>query len=172
MFFRRKTIFDAAQHGDFTAEKFKEIQRRIESNIQNVNPAEEYRDFTEKHKYSQCVSSAAKYDPLICPKSCMHRTSPTTPIVFQFDQTLLEDKDTLGNKLQPNLLTVDNLTVDWLRSRLNDLENSVKECQEKQTRMITDNGTTVTPSSPILNGINGLGKDATKYAQSPLFLNY
>lgn len=51
--FRRNTLLDAVQHGDFTAEKFKEIQRRIETNIQNVNPAEEYRDFTEKHKLDQ-----------------------------------------------------------------------------------------------------------------------
>lgn len=42
---------DATRHGDFTADKFQEIQRRIESNLQNVNPAEEYREFTEKHKW-------------------------------------------------------------------------------------------------------------------------
>lgn len=43
-------LHDASRHGDFTADKFQEIQRRIESNLQNVNPAEEYREFTEKHK--------------------------------------------------------------------------------------------------------------------------
>lgn len=83
-----------------------------------------------------------------------NRTSPPAPIVFQFDQALIEDKDTLG-KLQPNTLTVDNLTVDWLRNRLAELETSVKECQEKQTKMQTENGTTATVSiqSTLTNGI-------------------
>jgi len=48
--FRKNILHDASRHGDFTADKFQEIQRRIESNLQNVNPAEEYREFTEKHK--------------------------------------------------------------------------------------------------------------------------
>lgn len=92
------------------------------------------------------------------------RTSPAVPIVFQFDQTLIED--TLGNKLQPNALTVDNLTVDWLRARLTDLESSIKECQDKQTKVITDGNGTIKPPSPVLNGgttptaiVNGNGKD-------------
>lgn len=76
------------------------------------------------------------------------RTSPAAPVVFQFDQTLIEDKDTLG-KLQPNTLTVDNLTVDWLRNRLTELETSVKECQEKQVKMQLENGNT----SPVSNGV-------------------
>lgn len=74
--------------------------------------------------------------------------------MFQFDQTLIEDKDTLG-KLQPNTLTVDNLTVDWLRNRLTELETSVKECQDKQTKLQLENGTNATVSIPstITNGI-------------------
>lgn len=92
------------------------------------------------------------------------RTSPAVPIVFQFDQALIED--TLGNKLQPNSLTVDNLTVDWLRSRLTDLESLIKECQDKQTKVITDGNGVIKPPSPLLNGgtttgtiVNGTGKD-------------
>lgn len=82
------------------------------------------------------------------------RTSPPPPIVFQFDQALIEDKDTLG-KLQPNTLTVDNLTIDWLRNRLTELESTVKECQEKQTKMQLENGTSVGVSiqSSLSNGI-------------------
>lgn len=64
-------------------------------------------------------------------------------------------------KLQPNTLTVDNLTVDWLRSKLADLENSVKECQEKQLKMQMDNGST-TPPIPIINGI---GRKENKYVR-------
>lgn len=90
----------------------------------------------------------------------IYRTSPASPIVFQFDQALIED--TLGNKLQPNALTVDNLTVDWLRSRLSDLETSIKECQDKQTKVITDGNGIAKPASPILNGVNGTGKDLHK----------
>lgn len=75
------------------------------------------------------------------------RTSPALPVIFRFDDQLIED--TVG-KLQPNQLTVDNLTVDWLRQRLNDLENSVKECQEKQNKLPTEtNGKLSTPSSPL-----------------------
>lgn len=73
------------------------------------------------------------------------RTSPTTPLVFQFDETLIED---IPGKLQSSTLTVDNLTVDWLRSRLIDLELSVKDCQEKQLKMIEH----VNGGSPITNG--------------------
>lgn len=82
------------------------------------------------------------------------RTSPPPPIVFQFDQALIEDKDTLG-KLQPNTLTVDNLTIDWLRNRLTELETTVKECQEKQTKMQIENGTSlgVSIQSSLTNGI-------------------
>ena len=74
------------------------------------------------------------------------RTSPTTPVVFQFDESLIEDS--LG-KLQANTLTVDNLTVDWLKSKQTDLENSLKDLQEKQNKLCLENGT---PSTPILNG--------------------
>lgn len=92
----------------------------------------------------------------------MIRTSPPAPIVFQFDQTLIEDKDTLG-KLQPNTLTVDNLTVDWLRNRLTELETSVKECQDKQSKLQLENGTNAANSIPstLTNGIGR--KENNKY---------
>ncbi|GAB0088288.1 Tyrosine-protein kinase [Sergentomyia squamirostris] len=134
----KNILYEACQYSDFTSDKFKDIQKRIELSIAHVNPAEEYREFTEKHK-----------------------TSPANPIVFQFDETLIED--TLG-KLQPNTLTVDNLTVDWLRSRLSDLENSVKETQEKQIKLAAESGTQ-TPTMQSNNGINGIGKDANKYSK-------
>jgi tyrosine-protein kinase Fer len=34
--------------------------------------------------------------------------------------------------LLPSQLTVDNLTIEWLRAKLSELESSVKEVQEKQ----------------------------------------
>ena len=42
---------DASHHIDITSDRFKEIQKRIESSISSVNPHEEYREFTEKNKY-------------------------------------------------------------------------------------------------------------------------
>ncbi|XP_055847807.1 tyrosine-protein kinase Fer isoform X3 [Episyrphus balteatus] len=141
----KNILQEASQHGDLTSDKFNEIQKRIDNVINKINPNEEYREFTEKHKQVpklQKQESLSKYQSFL-------RTSPNSPIVFQFDETLIED---IPGKLQSNTLTVDNLTVDWLRSRLNDLEGSVKECQEKQIKMIGDlNG-----GSPIANGVNGI----------------
>uniref|UniRef100_A0A034V6J5 Tyrosine-protein kinase n=1 Tax=Bactrocera dorsalis TaxID=27457 RepID=A0A034V6J5_BACDO len=134
----KNILQETSQHGDLTSDKFKEIQKRIDNVINSINPSEEYREFTEKHK-----------------------TSPTTPLVFQFDDALIED---IPGKLQSNTLTVDNLTVDWLRTRLIDLEMSVKECQEKQLKMIEHaNG-----GSPIANGsITRNGSTASNGIQSP-----
>uniref|UniRef100_A0A182R136 non-specific protein-tyrosine kinase n=1 Tax=Anopheles farauti TaxID=69004 RepID=A0A182R136_9DIPT len=146
---------EIAKLSDMTSDKYVDIQRRIESSIAGINSTEEYREFTEKHK-----------------------TSPTAPVIFQFDESLVEDS--LG-KLQANTLTVDNLTVDWLRGRQTELEGTIKDLQDRQNKLCTEtngtNGTTgsspaaspvgtpgTKPSTPILNGSssNGiLGKDQT-----------
>uniref|UniRef100_A0A182MRX8 non-specific protein-tyrosine kinase n=1 Tax=Anopheles culicifacies TaxID=139723 RepID=A0A182MRX8_9DIPT len=146
---------EIAKLSDMTSEKFVDIQQRIESSIAGINSTEEYREFTEKHK-----------------------TSPTAPVIFQFDESLVEDS--LG-KLQANTLTVDNLTVDWLRGRQTELESTIKDLQDRQSKLCGDtNGTNgaagsspavspvstpgTKPSTPILNGSssNGaLGKDQT-----------
>ncbi|XP_054726150.1 tyrosine-protein kinase Fer isoform X6 [Anastrepha obliqua] len=138
----KNILQEISQHGDLTSDKFKEIQKRIDNVINSINPSEEYREFTEKH-------------------NDFYRTSPTTPLVFQFDNSLIED---IPGKLQSNTLTVDNLTVDWLRSRIIDLEMSVKDCQEKQLKMIEQaNG-----GSPIANGsITRNGSTASNGIQSP-----
>ncbi|XP_017074247.1 tyrosine-protein kinase Fer isoform X3 [Drosophila eugracilis] len=126
----RNILQEAAQYGDLTADKYKEIQKRIDTVIGGINPTEEYGEFTEKHK-----------------------TSPTTPLLFQFDETLIED---IPGKLQSSTLTVDNLTVDWLRNRLQELEGAVKDCQEKQLKMIehVNGGSPVANGSIISNGSN------------------
>ncbi|XP_044314703.1 tyrosine-protein kinase Fer isoform X4 [Drosophila rhopaloa] len=126
----RNILQEAAQYGDLTADKYKEIQKRIDTVIGGINPTEEYGEFTEKHK-----------------------TSPTSPMLFQFDETLIED---IPGKLQSSTLTVDNLTVDWLRNRLQELESAVKDCQEKQLKMIehVNGGSPVANGSIISNGSN------------------
>ncbi|XP_064538630.1 tyrosine-protein kinase Fer isoform X1 [Drosophila montana] len=133
----RNILLEAAQHGDLTADKFKEIQKRIDTVISSINPTEEYGEFTEKHK-----------------------TSPTTPLLFQFDETLIED---IPGKLTASTLTVDNLTVDWLRTRLLELESAVKECQERQLKMIEH----VNGGSPVANGsVISNGSSASNGIQS------
>jgi len=85
--------------------------------------------------------------------SYISRTSPTTPLLFQFDETLIQD---IPGKLQSSTLTVDNLTVDWLRNRLQELEGAVRDCQEKQMKMIehVNGGSPVANGSIISNGSN------------------
>ena len=40
--------------------------------------------------------------------------------------------DDTSGKLLPNKLTVDNWTIDWLRSRLTELEGSLKTTQQNR----------------------------------------
>lgn len=49
--YHRKTILqEASQYCDLTADAFKDIQKKIDFNLQNINPPDEYREFTERHK--------------------------------------------------------------------------------------------------------------------------
>lgn len=115
--------------------------------MKSIQPADEYKDFTEKYK--------------------------SLPVLFRFDDNPIDDN---VGKLQPNQLTVDNLTVEWLRQRIVELEHSVKDCQEKQMKVDLSNGrisssasslptTPTTPNNVILNnshplnGSNGSLKD-------------
>ncbi|XP_058978010.1 tyrosine-protein kinase Fer isoform X3 [Musca domestica] len=139
----KNILQEASQYSDLTSDKFKEIQKRIDTVINSINPSEEYREFTEKH-----------------------RTSPTTPVVFQFDESLIKD---IPGKLQSSTLAVDNLTVDWLRTKQLELELFVRDCQEKQMKMIEH----VNGGSPIANGsitsngsINSNGIQSSKENQN------
>ncbi|XP_046805560.1 tyrosine-protein kinase Fer isoform X1 [Lucilia cuprina] len=143
----KNILQEASQHGDLTSDKFKEIQKRIDNVINSINPSEEYREFTEKH-----------------------RTSPTSPVVFQFDESLIED---IPGKLQSSTLAVDNLTVDWLRTKQLELELSVKDCQEKQLKMIEHvnggspiiaNGT-ITSNGSITNGIQSCKENQNRQSK-------
>ncbi|XP_015430679.1 PREDICTED: tyrosine-protein kinase Fps85D isoform X2 [Dufourea novaeangliae] len=79
---------------------------RMQKAVDLVKPVEEYRDFIGKH-----------------------RTRPVSPIRFTFDENLVDDT---SGKLLPNKLTVDNLTIDWLRNRLTELETSLKATQQNR----------------------------------------
>ncbi|KAF5305505.1 hypothetical protein FQA39_LY01596 [Lamprigera yunnana] len=109
----RQLLQEFVQFSDFTSEKYREIQKRIENSLDTVKPTEEYNDFTEKYK-----------------------TTPTDPVKFNFDDSLVEES---AGKLLPNQLTVDNLTVEWLRTKLSDLETNIKEVQEKKSTFTSSN---------------------------------
>lgn len=47
---RRQVLQEVVQLSDFTSDKYKEIQRRIETSLEAIKHTEEYKDFTEKHK--------------------------------------------------------------------------------------------------------------------------
>ncbi|XP_003706220.1 tyrosine-protein kinase Fer isoform X2 [Megachile rotundata] len=95
---------DIVKYSDFTTDKFQEIHSRMQKAVDTVKPVEEYRDFIGKHG-----------------------TRPASPIRFTFDENLVDDT---SGKLLPNKLTVDNLTIDWLRNRLSELEASLKTAQQ------------------------------------------
>lgn len=83
----------------------------------------------------------------------MNRSSAVLPAVFRFDDQLIDEAVC---KLQPNKLTVDNLTVEWLRSRIVQLETSMKECQAKKQSLnenVDEKSTTTFNSSCSINGI-------------------
>ncbi|XP_015430678.1 PREDICTED: tyrosine-protein kinase Fps85D isoform X1 [Dufourea novaeangliae] len=97
---------DIVKYSDFTTDKFQEMHLRMQKAVDLVKPVEEYRDFIGKH-----------------------RTRPVSPIRFTFDENLVDDT---SGKLLPNKLTVDNLTIDWLRNRLTELETSLKATQQNR----------------------------------------
>ncbi|XP_014602817.1 PREDICTED: tyrosine-protein kinase Fps85D isoform X2 [Polistes canadensis] len=102
----KEILHDIVKYSDFTTDKFLEIHSRMQKAVDTVKPIEEYRDFIGKHK-----------------------TRAVSPIRFTFDENLVDDT---SGKLLPNKLTVDNLTIDWLRSRLNELEISLKATQQNR----------------------------------------
>lgn len=79
------------------------------------------------------------------------RTTPTDPVKFTFDESLVEES---AGKLLPNQLTVDNLTVEWLRTKLAELETSIKESQEKRTLLSPSNHDSLPNGKSANNDIN------------------
>ncbi|XP_034828382.1 tyrosine-protein kinase Fer isoform X3 [Maniola hyperantus] len=129
-------LVEVVQRSDFSTDKFREIQTKVESTVQNLRPQDEYKEFMEKYK-----------------------SPPSTPITFNFDESLVDDT---SGKLQPNQLTVDNLTVEWLKEKLTELEASLQENREKQTALqgpeIIGNGVCKKNNSGMTNGVNGIDR--------------
>ncbi|XP_048512678.1 tyrosine-protein kinase Fer isoform X4 [Athalia rosae] len=112
----KNILQDIVKYSDFTTEKFLEIHTRMEKAVEAIKPIDEYKDFIGKH-----------------------RTRPASPMRFTFEENLVDDT---SGKLLPNKLTVDNLTIDWLRCRLTELEASLKTTQ--LTKQVT-----LSPPEPI-----------------------
>jgi len=51
--YRRSVLEEVAQYTSLCSEKFREVQSRVEANLEAIRPNQEYKDFTEKHKYSE-----------------------------------------------------------------------------------------------------------------------
>ncbi|CAB3235446.1 unnamed protein product [Arctia plantaginis] len=129
-------LLEVVQRSDYSTDKFREIQTKIETTIQNLRPQDEYKEFLEKYK-----------------------SPPSTPVSFNFDESLVEDT---SGKLQPNQLTVDNLTVEWLKEKLIELEQTLQDNREKQTALqgpeIIGNGVCKNNNTGLTNGVNGIDR--------------
>ncbi|XP_063987562.1 tyrosine-protein kinase Fer isoform X2 [Diachasmimorpha longicaudata] len=120
----KKILQDTVKYSHFASEKFIEIQAQMKAAADSVNPLEEYKDFIGKH-----------------------RTRPASPLGLLFDENLV---DNTSGKLLPNKLTVDNLTIDWLRSRLSELESSLKGVQLfRQSIQSTENNSDPSKMTPL-----------------------
>jgi len=58
-------------------------------------------------------------------------------VAIAFDDALVQG-DTSGH-LQANQLAVDNLTVDWVRNKMTELETRLKECQDAMETSMDNN---------------------------------
>lgn len=105
----KKLLQEVARLGDLTAESFREGQRRLDGRLEAVRPQDEY----------QCLNPPQQQQP----------TTPVPSAALSFDDSLVEDT---SGRLLANKLTVDNLTVEWLRQRQAELEVAVRNCQEGQ----------------------------------------
>ncbi|KAL1453201.1 hypothetical protein WDU94_007366 [Cyamophila willieti] len=83
---------------------FQEIAVRMEKAVEIIKPSQEYVEFSSKYK--EC------------------RTDPLSTI--EFDDSLVADS---SGRLQAGQLVVDNLTVDWVRSKMTELDTRLKETQ-------------------------------------------
>lgn len=106
----KKLLQDVNRLSDFTSESFKDSQKRIDTHIDSIKPQDEYQHINNQ-QIQQTVPSGT----------------------FTFDDSLVEDT---SGKLLANKLTVDNLTVEWLRQRQNELEIAIKQCQDTQQQDI------------------------------------
>ncbi|KAG5673688.1 hypothetical protein PVAND_003712 [Polypedilum vanderplanki] len=105
-----------------SADEFLKTQEQLSNGLKGSISKDEYNDILEKYKAS--------------------------PIVFHFDENLINDN---VGKLLPNQLAVDNLTIDWLKQKMLELEQSMKECQEEQQKLKQSNSSEQLTLNNLLN---------------------
>uniref|UniRef100_A0A1B6F723 Tyrosine-protein kinase n=1 Tax=Cuerna arida TaxID=1464854 RepID=A0A1B6F723_9HEMI len=108
----RNIMREIARLWNFASKEFVELNNRVEMHVETIKPADEYKDFAERHK-----------------------SVPTELVRFSFDSSLVEDT---SGKLQPNLLTVDNLTIESVQAKMADLETRLKEVKERKAACTQD----------------------------------
>jgi len=110
----KMVLQDVARCTNLANAKCQESQGKIEKSVNNIKSSEEYSEFIERNK-----------------------TSPPKPIIFKFDASLLENS---GCKLKPNEISVDENTMDVLKTKLKENEAVLKETKtlikDKQTLVI------------------------------------
>jgi len=106
---------DVQKSCNHAGQRCQDMQAKIESSVGAVKAAEEYTKFTEQNK-----------------------TAPPSPVLFKFDQSLLTGFESL--QLNPNAVTLDDLTIDSLKAKMAENDGKLAETKskikEKQTLII------------------------------------
>lgn len=100
----QEILSELTQKWSTSGADFQEISTRMEKAVEIIKPPQEYTEFSSK--YREC------------------RTEPGQPI--EFDDSLVADS---SGRLQAGQLVVDNLTVDWVRSKMSELDTRLKDTQ-------------------------------------------
>ncbi|BES97521.1 tyrosine-protein kinase [Nesidiocoris tenuis] len=101
----RSIMKEISLHWNCASKQFVDVWNRSEAHVETIVPANEYVDLQQKQ-----MANGTDYAD------------------FTFDNSLVEDT---SGKLQANTLTVDNLTVEWVRNKMLEVEPKLKDCQER-----------------------------------------
>uniref|UniRef100_A0A023F4U3 Tyrosine-protein kinase n=1 Tax=Triatoma infestans TaxID=30076 RepID=A0A023F4U3_TRIIF len=101
----RSILKEICLHWNFASRQFIDIFSKSADHVDTIVPASEYTDFLQKQM-----------------------STPAEMADLSFDNSLVEDT---SGKLLANTLAVDNLTVEWVRAKLAEMEPRLRDCQEK-----------------------------------------
>uniref|UniRef100_T1J3P8 Tyrosine-protein kinase n=1 Tax=Strigamia maritima TaxID=126957 RepID=T1J3P8_STRMM len=110
-----KTILtEYSIYTNLSNDHFHKLDGCMMDHIQLIIPTSEYKEFMNKNK-----------------------SLPPLPVAFIFDRTLIDD---YNGKLKPNVVSVDDLTFTFLKLKLAELNDKIKDCQaeikEKQNQLV------------------------------------
>ncbi|XP_073995312.1 tyrosine-protein kinase Fer isoform X2 [Rhodnius prolixus] len=101
----RSILKEVCSHWNFASKEFVDKFTKSADHVDAIIAANEYTDFLQKQM-----------------------SVPADMADLSFDNSLVEDT---SGKLLANTLTVDNLTVEWVRAKLAEMEPRLRDCQEK-----------------------------------------